>query len=237
MPEWYPWTTGVAGRRHYPHPGGCHRESANSALAGAAGWMARSTAPAAPRSCTNWTRFAARSGAAPRERGGDCGGQSAGAVRVSRGGTGLPRRPARRAGTAGVVLPHVPGDGRRARVRTISFPAISTGVYGYPMEEAARIAVGVVVAHFARPEVRLERPSSWCLGRRRTRRTGRRWRPDRNSHAREAGGTRRGENLGTDGSVHAASRNSALLWEMACALGRSRQSPRFRGVASGRRTA
>jgi O-acetyl-ADP-ribose deacetylase (regulator of RNase III) len=42
-------------------------------------------------------------------------------------------------------------------VRTISFPAISTGVYGYPMEEAARIAVGVVVAHFARPEVRLER--------------------------------------------------------------------------------
>ena len=29
-------------------------------------------------------------------------------------------------------------------VETISFPAISTGVYGYPMAEAARIATGVV---------------------------------------------------------------------------------------------
>jgi O-acetyl-ADP-ribose deacetylase (regulator of RNase III) len=28
--------------------------------------------------------------------------------------------------------------------RTISFPAISTGVYGYPAEEAARIAIGTV---------------------------------------------------------------------------------------------
>jgi O-acetyl-ADP-ribose deacetylase len=42
-------------------------------------------------------------------------------------------------------------------VGTISFPAIGTGVYGYPMEEAARIAVGVVTAHFAQPEARLER--------------------------------------------------------------------------------
>jgi O-acetyl-ADP-ribose deacetylase (regulator of RNase III) len=29
-------------------------------------------------------------------------------------------------------------------VETISFPAISTGIYGYPMEEAAAIAVGTV---------------------------------------------------------------------------------------------
>ncbi|MDR2826205.1 MAG: O-acetyl-ADP-ribose deacetylase [Deltaproteobacteria bacterium] len=29
---------------------------------------------------------------------------------------------------------------------TVAFPAISTGVYGYPMEEAARIAVNTVVA-------------------------------------------------------------------------------------------
>ncbi len=31
--------------------------------------------------------------------------------------------------------------------RTISFPAISTGVYGYPPEEAARIALGEVRRH------------------------------------------------------------------------------------------
>jgi O-acetyl-ADP-ribose deacetylase len=32
-------------------------------------------------------------------------------------------------------------------VTTISFPAISTGVYGYPLEQAAAIAVGEVKAH------------------------------------------------------------------------------------------
>jgi O-acetyl-ADP-ribose deacetylase (regulator of RNase III) len=32
-------------------------------------------------------------------------------------------------------------------VETISFPAISTGIYGYPMEEAARIAIAVVAEY------------------------------------------------------------------------------------------
>ena len=32
-------------------------------------------------------------------------------------------------------------------VRTIAFPAISCGVYGYPLDEAARIAVGEVSRH------------------------------------------------------------------------------------------
>jgi O-acetyl-ADP-ribose deacetylase (regulator of RNase III) len=41
-------------------------------------------------------------------------------------------------------------------VRTISFPAISTGVYGYPVEDAARIAIGEVRAYFAKPEARVE---------------------------------------------------------------------------------
>ncbi len=37
-------------------------------------------------------------------------------------------------------------------VRTISFPAISTGAYGYPAQEAAGIALETVAAHLDRPE-------------------------------------------------------------------------------------
>jgi O-acetyl-ADP-ribose deacetylase len=37
-------------------------------------------------------------------------------------------------------------------VRSMSFPAISTGVYGYPMGEAAEIAIGIVREHLERPE-------------------------------------------------------------------------------------
>ena len=36
-------------------------------------------------------------------------------------------------------------------VKTISFPAISTGVYGYPLEEAAAIAIHEVKAHLEKP--------------------------------------------------------------------------------------
>ena len=36
-------------------------------------------------------------------------------------------------------------------VRVISFPAISTGVYGYPLKEAAEIAIREVKAHLAKP--------------------------------------------------------------------------------------
>src|SRR6266545_3555894 len=35
-------------------------------------------------------------------------------------------------------------------VRRISFPAIGTGVYGYPMEDAARVALAEVSAHLRR---------------------------------------------------------------------------------------
>ena len=38
------------------------------------------------------------------------------------------------------------------RVETVSFPAISTGVYGYPLREATEIAVREVLAHLARGE-------------------------------------------------------------------------------------
>jgi O-acetyl-ADP-ribose deacetylase (regulator of RNase III) len=37
-------------------------------------------------------------------------------------------------------------------VRSISFPAISTGAYGYPADEAARIAIGAIVEHLRRSD-------------------------------------------------------------------------------------
>ncbi|MBS1859191.1 MAG: O-acetyl-ADP-ribose deacetylase [Acidobacteria bacterium] len=38
---------------------------------------------------------------------------------------------------------------REHGARTLSFPSISTGVYGYPIEEAARIAIATVREHLA----------------------------------------------------------------------------------------
>jgi O-acetyl-ADP-ribose deacetylase (regulator of RNase III) len=39
----------------------------------------------------------------------------------------------------------------------ISFPSISTGVYGYPLTEAAPIALREVTGHLSRPETKLQR--------------------------------------------------------------------------------
>jgi O-acetyl-ADP-ribose deacetylase (regulator of RNase III) len=47
--------------------------------------------------------------------------------------------------------------------RTIAFPAISCGVYGYPLDEAARIAVGEVRAFLAHDE-RIETVYLVCFG-------------------------------------------------------------------------
>jgi O-acetyl-ADP-ribose deacetylase (regulator of RNase III) len=41
-------------------------------------------------------------------------------------------------------------------VRTISFPAISTGVYGYPLTDAAEIAIREVRRHLERPDTKVE---------------------------------------------------------------------------------
>jgi O-acetyl-ADP-ribose deacetylase (regulator of RNase III) len=40
--------------------------------------------------------------------------------------------------------------------RSISFPSISTGAYGYPMAEAAAIALGAVSRHLEKPETRIQ---------------------------------------------------------------------------------
>ncbi len=44
------------------------------------------------------------------------------------------------------------GIASRERFREIAFPAIATGVYGFPREEAARIAIAAARAHLAREE-------------------------------------------------------------------------------------
>jgi len=41
--------------------------------------------------------------------------------------------------------------------RSLSFPAISTGVYGYPLEDAARIAIAEVRAYFAKKGAKVEK--------------------------------------------------------------------------------
>jgi O-acetyl-ADP-ribose deacetylase (regulator of RNase III) len=48
-------------------------------------------------------------------------------------------------------------------IRTIAFPAISCGVYGYPADAAARIAVAEVAA-FAETHASLERVQFVCFG-------------------------------------------------------------------------
>ncbi len=48
-------------------------------------------------------------------------------------------------------------------VRTVAFPAISCGVYGYPLDEAARIAVREVKAFLAR-DGRIETVYLICFG-------------------------------------------------------------------------
>jgi len=41
-------------------------------------------------------------------------------------------------------------------LKSISFPAISTGVYGYPFEDATEIALAQVISHLRNPQHRLE---------------------------------------------------------------------------------
>ena len=54
-------------------------------------------------------------------------------------------------------------------VKTIAFPAISTGIYGYPVDEAASIAIETVVAYLREhPEIELVRFVLWGAAARET---------------------------------------------------------------------
>ena len=48
---------------------------------------------------------------------------------------------------------------------TISFPAISTGVYGYPLEDAAGIAIREVKSHLERADVKVQQAIFVLFGR------------------------------------------------------------------------
>jgi O-acetyl-ADP-ribose deacetylase (regulator of RNase III) len=47
---------------------------------------------------------------------------------------------------------------------SIAFPSISTGIYGYPVEAAARVAVQSLAAHVERPECMIERVTLVVFG-------------------------------------------------------------------------
>jgi len=49
------------------------------------------------------------------------------------------------------------------RLASIAFPAISTGVYGFPPDRAARIAVGTVASELAASRHRVERLAFCCF--------------------------------------------------------------------------
>ncbi len=50
------------------------------------------------------------------------------------------------------------------QLKTIAFPAISTGVYGFPADRAARIAVGTVVSELSADARGIERAVFCCFG-------------------------------------------------------------------------
>ena len=74
---------------------------------------------------------------------------AAGEARHPCGRPGVERRRRGRGGIAGLLLSHGARSRRRAPACSIAFPAISTGIYRFPPDRAARIAVGTVAAELA----------------------------------------------------------------------------------------
>ena len=121
--------------------------AANSALAGGGGVDGAIHRAGGPAIMRELDAFARGSALPHRQRGGDRRRRLAGEVRVPRGGPGVSRWHATasrscwpRATASALEL------AEERAVRTISFPAISTGIYGYPLKEAAEIAMREVKA-------------------------------------------------------------------------------------------
>jgi O-acetyl-ADP-ribose deacetylase (regulator of RNase III) len=70
--------------------------------------------------------------------------------------------PAEAAGLLAAAYRNSLREAARIGAKTVAFPAISTGVYGYPKEEAARIAVKTV-AEFLREEPAIEEVRLVCF--------------------------------------------------------------------------
>ena len=73
----------------------------------------------------------------------------AGKARHPRGRPGLERRRQQRRGAVGFLLSDRARSCRPHRLASVAFPAISTGIYRFPPDRAARIAVGTVTAELA----------------------------------------------------------------------------------------
>ena len=115
-----------------------------------AAWMAPSIGPAARRLCANCRPWRM----SHRQRGNGRARATCRRVRISRGGSCLSRRPPRRSGAAGRCYRKCMELADERAVRTISFPAISTGIYGYPQKAAAEIAIREVRRHLT--------AGQWC---------------------------------------------------------------------------
>lgn len=53
---------------------------------------------------------------------------------------------------------------REIGARTVAFPAISTGIYGYPIRQAAEVAVAVVSTELAAHPARFDKVELVCFG-------------------------------------------------------------------------
>jgi len=73
-------------------------------------------------------------------------------------GTGVPRREARGAGAPGGAYRNGLQLASEKGIKTLAFPSISTGAYGYPMAEGARIALTTAIEYLrGHPEITLVR--------------------------------------------------------------------------------
>ena len=157
------WTSG-AGRKILLQQGDITRipvdaivNAANSALAGGGGVDGAIHRAGGPEIMRELDIIRERQGGCPTGQE-VCNGRGTPAreIRDPYRGAGLARWAARRTGTTGCLLSQLARTRRGAGCAAHSFPAISAGVYGYPIEQAGRIAIDEIRAHLERPDTAIE---------------------------------------------------------------------------------